>query len=132
MLNIERVLPGKNVSVDVAVILLKLHFLEKLRYTPEDLAMNVTVNPPDFEEILRNWSLPSKHINWRNNATEEIEEIETFICDYQSDILMNRVTFLQTGQDQISSFTKMSSLIRATDVQEEESAFMSRNTGACH
>ncbi|GIX96470.1 hypothetical protein CDAR_613061 [Caerostris darwini] len=76
MLNIERILPGENVSADVAVILLKLHFLEKLRYTPEDLAMNVTVNPPDFKEILRNWSLPSKHIRkfeytlkilqWRN------------------------------------------------------------------
>ncbi|GIX86898.1 hypothetical protein CEXT_67371 [Caerostris extrusa] len=29
--------------------------------------------------------------HWRNNATEEIEEIETFICDFPFDILTNQV-----------------------------------------
>ncbi|GIX73417.1 hypothetical protein CDAR_379941 [Caerostris darwini] len=92
--------------------------------------MNGTVQPPHFEKILTNSRLPPTHTGWRNNATEEIEEIETFICDFPFDILMNQATFLETGQDQTSCYTKISSMIRATVVQEEESAFVLRNTGA--
>ncbi|GIY35091.1 hypothetical protein CDAR_197051 [Caerostris darwini] len=61
MLIIETVLQGENVSVDVAVILLSLHFLKNLRYKSEYPAMNVTVHPPDFEEIFINCRLPSTY-----------------------------------------------------------------------
>ncbi|GIX95587.1 hypothetical protein CDAR_428331 [Caerostris darwini] len=56
MVNIETVLRGDDVSVDVAVILRKLHFLEKQLYQSK-----ATVHLPGFAEILINCRLPSTH-----------------------------------------------------------------------
>ncbi|GIY35089.1 hypothetical protein CDAR_197031 [Caerostris darwini] len=75
MMNIETVLPSYKLSANTAVILRNLCFLEKLRYIPDDLAMNVTVQPPDFEKILIHCRLPPTHTRqsisrkcwaWRN------------------------------------------------------------------